>query len=173
MPILFLNVAMLAGLVAVLIPPIIHLLNRKRFDVVRWGAMQFLQVSERTRRKVFLEEILLMLARMGLIALMVAALAAPIDNLGAFDLLADKGQLDVVLILDGSYSMAYKGGHGTAHDAAKQWALDLLDDLNPGDGVAVIQAKQRPLVALAEPAHDFDAVRSAIESLPAPRGGCD
>ena len=78
MPITFLNLAMLAGLVAVLIPPLIHLLNRKRFDVVRWGAMRFLQVSERTRRKVFLEELLLMLIRMGLIALMVIALAAAV-----------------------------------------------------------------------------------------------
>jgi hypothetical protein len=173
MPILFLNLAMLAGLAAVLIPPIIHLLNRKRFDIVHWGAMQFLQVSERTRRKVFLEEVLLMLVRMALIALMVVALAAPIDNLGVFNVLADHGQRDVVLVLDGSYSMGYKGDHGTAHDAAKQWALDLLDDLNPGDGVAVIQAKQRPLLALPEPSHDFDAVRSAIQLLPGPRGGCD
>src|SRR6516165_1857015 len=102
MPILFLNLAMLAGLAAVLIPPIIHLLNRKRFDIVHWGAMQFLQVSERTRRKVFLEEVLLMLVRMALIALMVVALAAPIDNLGVFNVLADHGQRDVVLVLDGS-----------------------------------------------------------------------
>ena len=59
MPIVFLNLAMLAGLAAVLIPPVIHLLNRKRFDRIPWGAMQFLLISQRTRRKVFLEEVIL------------------------------------------------------------------------------------------------------------------
>jgi hypothetical protein len=173
MPITFLNLAMLAGLVAVLIPPIIHLLNRKRYDVVPWGAMQFLQVSERTRRKVFLEEVLLMLVRMGLIGLMVVALAAPLDASRWLDFLADHGRRDVVLVVDGSASMAYRGPTATAHDAAKAWALALLDDLGSGDGVAVIGARHRPQVLVPEPTHDFDLVRTAIQTLPAPRGGCD
>src|SRR5262245_25939961 len=143
MPITLLNAALLLGLAAVAIPPVIHLLNRKRFDVVRWGAMRFLQVSERTRRRVFLEELLLMLVRMALIAVMVLALAAPADQAGWFRALGDRGQRDVVLVFDGSYSMAYAGPAGTAHAAAQQWALDLLDELGPGDAVAVLQAKQQ------------------------------
>jgi hypothetical protein len=173
MPILFLNAAMFAGLVAVVIPPIIHLLNRKRFDVVHWGAMQFLHVSQRTRRKVFLEEVILMLVRMGLIALMVIALAAPMDNAGLFASFADRGQRDVVLVIDGSYSMGFKGQSGTAFDAAKQWALDFLDDLGADDNVAVIQAKQRPVAVVPEPSHDFDLIRTTIQTMSPPRGGCD
>ena len=38
----FLNLAMLAGLAAVAIPIIIHLLNRQRATIVDWGAMRFL-----------------------------------------------------------------------------------------------------------------------------------
>src|SRR5437016_4730419 len=34
-----LNVVMLAGLAVVAVPPVIHLLNRRRYDVVDWGAM--------------------------------------------------------------------------------------------------------------------------------------
>src|SRR3954466_16383620 len=173
MPITLLTLAMRAGLAAVLIPPIIHLLNRKRYDVVPWGAMQFLQVSERTRRKVFLEEVLLMLVRMGLIGLMVAALAAPLDASRWLDFLADHGRRDVVLVFDGSYSMAYQGPKGTAHEAAKTWALALLDDLGSGDGVAVVNARHRPQVLVSEPTHDFDLVRTAVQTPPAPRGGCD
>ena len=48
-------VAMLFGLAELVIPPLIHLLNRRRYDVVDWGAMQFLQVSETTRRRLLLE----------------------------------------------------------------------------------------------------------------------
>src|SRR5438876_4739718 len=99
----FLNALMLFGLAALAIPPLIHLLNRRRFQVVDWGAMQFLQVSETTRRRLLIEELLLMALRMGLIAVMVAALAAPYV-VGTF--LADLGgrpNRDVVLIFDGSY----------------------------------------------------------------------
>ena len=63
------------GVAALLIPPLIHLLNRRRFDVVEWGAMQFLQISETTRRRLLIEELLLMLLRISLLAVLVFALA--------------------------------------------------------------------------------------------------
>src|SRR5262245_623542 len=135
--------------------------------------MRFLQVGERTRRRIFLEELLLMLVRMGLIAVMVLALAGPADRSGWFGLFGDRGSRDVVLVFDGSYSMAYAGQSGTAHAAAQRWALELLDDFGPGDGVAVLQAKQQTSPRIAEPTSDFDLVRSAIRTLSAPRGGCD
>ena len=50
-------------------PVIIHLLNRRRDTVIDWGAMQFLDLGRRARRKIRLTELLLMLARMGLLAL--------------------------------------------------------------------------------------------------------
>src|SRR5205807_5199526 len=106
----FLNLAMLFGLAGISIPVIIHLLNRRRFDVVDWGAMQFLQISETTRRRLLLEELLLLLLRMGLIALMVLALAAPWAASSLFARLGAGNNCDVVLIFNGSYSMGYKHG---------------------------------------------------------------
>jgi hypothetical protein len=172
-PITFLNVALLTGLFAVVIPPLIHLLNRRRFTVVRWGAMQFLEVSQRTRRRVFLEEVLLMAVRVALIALLVVGLAAPVDASRWLDFLADRGTRDVVLVVDGSASMGYRGPTGTGHDAAKAWVMAFLDDLGPTDGVAVIHARHRPIAVVAEPTHVFDAVRTAVQTLRPPRGGCD
>src|ERR1700687_3784584 len=98
----FLNLIMLLGLAGLAIPPIIHLLNRRRFDVVDWGAMQFLQISETTRRRLLLEQILLMLLRMGLIAVLVLALAAPYASNPVFANLGNRPNRDVVLIFDGS-----------------------------------------------------------------------
>src|SRR3989442_10741193 len=102
----FFNMRMRPGLAAVAIPPIIHLLNRRRFDVVDWGAMQFLQISEVTRRRLMLEEVLLMLLRMGLLAVLVFALAGPFVIVSLPAALASRPSRDVVLILDGSASMA-------------------------------------------------------------------
>src|SRR5207248_10910688 len=105
----FLNLAMLAGLVAVAIPPIIHLLNRRRYDVVDWGAMQFLQVSEVTRRRILIEEVLLMAMRMGLIAVLVLALAQPFSEHNIMTA-GGRPSRDVVLIFDGSASLSFKQG---------------------------------------------------------------
>jgi hypothetical protein len=169
-----LNLWMLAGLAAILIPPLIHLLNRRRFDVVDWAAMQFLQVGETARRRLLIEEILLMLLRMGLIALLVLALAAPY---AVSPLLAEVGgrpNRDVVLIFDGSYSMGLVDGQGrTPHAAAREWAEAFLGDLTPGDGVAVLHAKQQVVPVLGELTHDLDLVRDKVATLPEPRGGCD
>ena len=73
----FLNAAMLVGLVGAALPVVIHLLNRRRGDVIDWGAMQFLEPGRRSRRRIRLAEILLMAARMALLALVVLALARP------------------------------------------------------------------------------------------------
>src|SRR5215468_11004674 len=102
MPFGVLNVLMLAGLAGVAIPVIIHLLNRRRFNVVDWGAMQFLQISEATRRRIMVEEILLMLLRMGLIAVFVMAVALPVIPSAAVARFVGGGDRDVVLIFDGS-----------------------------------------------------------------------
>jgi hypothetical protein len=183
MPFLFLNLAILAGLAAVAIPPIIHLLNRRRYDIVDWGAMQFLHVSERTRRKIFLEELLLMLLRMGLIGLLVLALAAPqvrgwfLAKMG----LGVRGNRDVVLLIDGSASMA-RPEKGSPAEAAYQWCQEFLDGLQPGDRVAVLRASRpsaEPFLANPpdDPAalltNDFDQAKTDLANPKPSLGGVD
>ncbi len=74
----FLNVFMLFGAAALAVPIIIHILNRKSAKKVMWGAMRFLRDSlVNRRRKILLEEILLLVARCLLIALLVLAVARP------------------------------------------------------------------------------------------------
>ena len=72
----FLNPWMLLGTLAVASPILIHLLNKRRFKIVDWAAMDFLfQADKKNRRRVQLENFLLLLLRclaMLLIALMFA-----------------------------------------------------------------------------------------------------
>jgi hypothetical protein len=168
-----LNPWMMAGMAALAIPPIIHLLNRRRYDVVDWGAMQFLQVSEVTRRRIFLEELLLMLLRMGLIAVLVLALAGPFFTSATLARLGARANRDVVLVFDGSYSMGSTGRGQTPFEAAREWALAFVNDLAPGDTVAVLQAKDVVVPVLPEPSTDLGRVREVIGRLPAPSGSCD
>jgi hypothetical protein len=172
MPFDVLNPWMLLGLAGLAIPIIIHLLNRRRFDVVDWGAMQFLRISEITRRKLMLEEVLLMMLRMGLIGLLVFGLAGPFIDSSALARLAPKVNRDVVLVFDGSYSMGYQGSGKSVNDAAKEWALDFVKNLSAGDSVAVLQAKQQVVPVVGDLSLDLQRVRQHIETLAPPAGGC-
>ena len=74
----FLNLALLGGLAAIAIPIIIHLLNRRTAKVLDWGAMLFLLESVESRKKrIQLEEALLLAARCLLVGLLALAVARP------------------------------------------------------------------------------------------------
>ena len=74
----FLNSWMLLGLLGIAIPVILHLLNRRQAKVIEWGAMRFLLDSlVSRRRRVLLEEILLLATRCLIVALAALALARP------------------------------------------------------------------------------------------------
>ncbi|MEC9055357.1 MAG: BatA domain-containing protein, partial [Verrucomicrobiota bacterium] len=100
----FLQQAMLWGLFAVSIPVIIHLLNRRRFRTVEWGAMQFLlKATKESRGKKRLKHFLILLMRSLAIAALVLAIARPLA--GGF-LGWGGGRVEtVILILDRSASM--------------------------------------------------------------------
>lgn len=68
---MFLNPwAMLAGVLAVSIPVIIHLINRMQFRRVRWAAMEFLLAAQKKmRRRMILEQFILLLLRIMLMLL--------------------------------------------------------------------------------------------------------
>src|SRR5437660_7915062 len=96
----FLAPIMLVGLAGMAIPIVIHLLNRRRYDVVDWGAMQFLQISETTRRRLLLEELLLMALRMALLLVLVLAVAGPFFDSSLPLRLGGRNSRDVVLVID-------------------------------------------------------------------------
>src|SRR5262249_37565124 len=140
---------------------------------VDWGAMQFLQMSEATRRRIMVEEILLMLLRMGLIAVFVMAVALPVIPSAAVARFVGGGDRDVVLIFDGSYSMSFKDKGTTAHESAKEWATAFVNNLSAGDTVTIFQAKQQVVPVLGTPTNDLNLAREAIADMPTPAGGCD
>src|SRR5687768_12325482 len=74
----FLNPVMLLGLAAVAVPILIHLLKQRRLQRVVWAAMRFLSASvEQHRRRMKVEDLILLALRCLLIALIALALARP------------------------------------------------------------------------------------------------
>lgn len=166
----FLNPWMLAGLAGISLPIIAHLLSKKKYDVVQWGAMQFLELGRETRRRVRLEEFLLLLLRIALICLIVFAFARPWASGGFFKHLVSAQPRDVVIIIDGSFSMGWQDGVETPYQQAIDWAREFLNDLDSGDTVALIDARDQVRTIIEHPTHDVEWVREELRNLPPPSG---
>ncbi len=166
----FLNIAMLLGLSAMALPVLAHLISRRKFDIVQWGAMQFLQLGRKTRRRIRLEELLLMLMRMGILGLIAFGMSRPWATGGAISSLTGRVSRDVVLVVDGSYSMGWKGPVDTPHARAIQWGHQCLDTLRPGDTVSILDVRDQVRPAIETPTGDFDYARTTLDELAAPAG---
>lgn len=169
----FLNPLMLLGLAGVLLPVLAHLLSRRKFDVVNWGAMQFLNPSRKTRQKMRLEELLLLLVRIGIIALIGFALARPWINSGFLMGYSSAGSRDVVLVIDGSNSMARSDGLTSLHEKAVRRAKEILTTLGPGDSVSIIDARDLPIKVVESPLQNLEIVAETLETIPPATGAAD
>jgi len=143
----FLNPVLLGGLGLAALPVLIHLLSRRRFRRVRWGATRFLLEAEHeTRRRVRFEQWLLVALRTAIVALLVLLVARPFARSSlAATLLGGRGQVQRILIIDDSPSLSYTEGAGTQFDTLRKSAVRLLARLNdaaPGCPVTVWRTSQ-------------------------------
>ncbi|HEU5119187.1 MAG TPA: VWA domain-containing protein, partial [Isosphaeraceae bacterium] len=176
---------MLWGLVGMSIPVIIHLLSRRRATVIDWGAMQFLDIGRRAQRKFQITELLLMAGRMALLALVALAVARPFftpkaasGGAGVLASLPVEASLggtprDVVLVLDGSESMARSAGGTTPRKEAVAWSREFLKRLPSGSSVAILDARDRVRPIVEPPSFDKQALDKALAEAPEPRGSSD
>src|SRR5471030_500685 len=67
--------ALATGVGAISIPVIIHLINRRRFKIVPWAAMKFLLAAQKqTRKRMRVEQLMLLLVRMAVMAMVLFAM---------------------------------------------------------------------------------------------------
>jgi hypothetical protein len=142
----FFNPLMLWGMGLASLPIIIHLLNRRRFKTMEWAAMDFLlKAAVRNRRRVRLENLLLLLLRTLLVVCLIAAVARPFtqrENPLA-SLFGSTGATERVILLDDSHSMRAGQGNKSAFDTAKEVAKRLvttLHDEKSSDRVTIVLA---------------------------------
>lgn len=156
----FLNQALLFGMFAVSIPIIIHLLNRRRFKKVTWAAMRFLNVSvEQNQRRMKLEDLLLLLLRCALLALLAFAVARPVVE--GFSGSLPGSKVAAAVVLDTSASMRTAEGEGTRLDQAREAARAVVESLPPGSSVAISTSFHPD-----EPTSDLTLARQRIEEAP-------
>jgi len=117
---LFLTPLFLAGLAALAIPVLIHLIQRERKRVIAFPSLMFVRrIPYQSVRRRRIRHWLLLLLRAAAMALIVAAFARPFLRQGAAAAAVGGGARDIVILLDRSASMGYGDHWNRARDAAR------------------------------------------------------
>ena len=135
---LFLSPLALFGLAAALVPPLLHLFQRREPPVVEFPAVRYLRETQRdAQRTVRLQHLLLMLLRMLGVVLIALAAARPVVPGG---LGARHAPTALVVVFDHSLSSgAVQGGTRVRDDLAAR-ARETLREAQAGDAVWLIGA---------------------------------
>ncbi len=160
----FLSPAMAAaGVACVAVPIIIHLLTRQRRTPIAWGAMKFLlEAYKKHRRRLTLEQMLLLACRCLVVLLVGMALARPILD----DASGGQGPVHLYLLLDNSLASQLRETSagakepGTALDRFKEEARALLATLDPtrGDRAGIVTLAGPAEGLVSPPSPDLGAV---------------
>jgi hypothetical protein len=161
----FLVPAFLAGLLAIGIPVLVHLRQREQKDPVRFPSLMFLRmVPHRTVERRRITQPWLLLLRALAVTALVAAFSRPFwrDEDQAPAAVAKTRAL--IVVIDRSLSMGYRGVFGRAADSAAA----ALSRLRPGDLAAVVASDESAEV-VAPLDGDLAGVRSRMATV-APTG---
>ena len=154
-----------AGAACATVPIIIHLLNRRRYRVVDWAAMDFLrQALQRNRRIMQIRDLLLLALRTLAVLLFGLALSQPLwrERSDSGSNAGDRQPVHAVMIIDNSMSMGYEPSAGDSLlSRAKARGSKFIEDLPSGSRVSVV-----PLCG-ASNSYSLDPYRSIADAASA------
>lgn len=160
-------------LAAAAVPIVIHLWTRQRYREMPWAAMEYLLAAiRRHTRRVRFEQLLLLAVRTLLIVLLVLAVAEPFFKDIIFSSAA-AGRTHRVLVIDGSYSMAYQPAEKSRFDRARELARQIVEAGRQGDACTLLLMSSPPQVVVGKPALEPDEVLEEIDNLRLPHTTAD
>jgi hypothetical protein len=135
---LFTNPWMLAGLSALAVPVLIHLLLKKRMRRLRFSTIQFFQKQdEQSSRRRKLRNWLLLALRLLIVTLLVLSFARPFVRQNQATAAGHQPR-QVVFVLDRSASMLASNNEGERWALARSRAQKLLGAMDAGDRAALV-----------------------------------
>ena len=159
------NLPMLGWLAVAAAPILIHLWSRRKYRQMSWAAMEYLLAAvQRQTRRLLVEQWLLLAIRTLLVVLVVLAVAEPYAEQTGLAF-AHGGHTHRVLVIDGSYSMAYKPTDQTRFQRAKELARQIVDQSPQGDAFTLIVMSSPPRVVVGTPALQPSTIIGEIDRL--------
>ena len=136
---IFLNPAVLFGLLAASIPVLIHLLNLRKLKRIEFSTLAFLKELQKNKiRKIKLKQWLLLVLRVLIILFLVTAFARPTLKGVAIGGTTSAAKTTAVFILDNTSSMSVVDSKGSYLNQAKATIKQILSLMQDGDEVALI-----------------------------------
>ena len=133
----FMNLALVGGAAAAAIPILVHLISKSQHREVKWGAMHLIELTLKSQqRRLRFEHWLLMLLRCAIPILLAFCMARPI--LKGTAALWSNSKTSLLVVLDNSYSLDFKGAGGTNFEKARDTAAELVQELQRGSDVNVV-----------------------------------
>lgn len=170
----------IAGVACVAVPIIIHLLTRQRRKPIPWAAMKFLlEAYKKHKRRLTLEQLLLLACRCLIVFLVGMALARPVLSDGG----SSRGPVHLYLLIDNSLAAQIReqarGASGpnaasqnsdgvrTALDRFKDEARGLLANLDAGRGdrAAVLTLASPADASVLPPSPDLAAIGRVVAEI--------
>ncbi len=137
MELTFLSPAILAGIGAIAVPVVLHLIMRQTPKRMIFPAVRFLQLREHAnRRQLRLRHLILLVLRCAAIALLAAALARPTIKASG-TLGSQESPVAAAVVFDVSPRMAYREANRSRLEVAQETAHWLITQLPPESDVAV------------------------------------
>jgi len=169
----FASWGMLFWLVAGGVPLLIHLWSRRRYREVYWAAMEYLLAAiRRSRRRLQIEQLLLLLVRTLVIVLVVLAVAEPyFEHVGLGFVPGQRTHR--VLVIDGSFSMAYTPTDKSRFQRAKELAARIVEESPQGDAFTLVLMSAPPRVVVGTPVFESRDLLPEIEDLVQPHTTAD
>lgn len=125
----------LAGLAALAVPVLIHLIQRERKRVVEFPSLMFLRkIPYQSVRRRRIRDWFLLAMRLAALAMIVTAFARPFFKRDSLAAATQNGAREAVILVDTSYSMEY----GDRWTRARTAARDAIDGLAAGDQASLV-----------------------------------
>ena len=162
----FQNLSWLFSLLPLLaIPVVIHLLNKKFPKVIPFPNIEMIKKSAAQRSKLFkMRHLILLLLRTLALALLILCFLKPFQKMFGFDP-DKKGERAVIIILDQSLSMNYKGGGISSGQRANIELEKIIDSLDSSDLVNLVTLEKVPRLCFRQLNNNHGELLSFARSL--------
>lgn len=167
----FLNPIFLAALGALVIPLVLHLIQSSRTKRLPFSTIRFLKLAKkRSSRRIKLENLLLLLLRLSLLALLALAFAMPILRTQKFGNIVSRTARDVAIVIDASYSMNYQLNQQVIWNQATALATTIIEGLHDNDRFCVYLAGEQVTPICEQLTGKKEETTARLKALPKPMG---
>lgn len=136
---IFLNPAVLLGLLAASIPVIIHLFNLRKLKKIEFSTLAFLKELQKNKiRKIKLKQWILLALRVLIILFIVMAFARPALQSIQIGGTTSAAKTTAVFVLDDTFSMSVVDQKGSYFNQAKEITNQIISQLQEGDEIGLV-----------------------------------